>query len=904
MIETSTSFPGGRNLARRSGAISRYRHAAVWVGSAVLVLSADALLTGHPSLGLQRWPEAILFVLSLGLAVVGIDRFAGEDAAGRFGRAPTGVAVGVVWVIVHYLAVFALRVGSGVAPTWSSLMLLVGGGLAGALVAGRPAFASLAGRVAAGMAMLSAIGLVRLAIDPHGGGHAPSLGGTAILGGCFIGSLGLLLSLRHDLRPPTPLDTVAEASFWGDAAFHKIAESLPIPIMVSLLESGAVQFGNQQARERFLLVGEPADWHTSSFYANGADQKRIVERLRTVGFVENVEMELRRSNGTLFWALVSARVVTLNGQRVIVSSSTDISDRKAADAALLDSEVRYALISRAANDGLWDWDIQTGVVFFSNRWKEIAGYSANDRLSTMEAWLDRVHPEDAEALQRDINRHLDGATSQLDTEYRIRCRDGHFAWMSCRGIALRDGGGTPIRMAGSQTDITLRKSYELTLRNAAYLDSLTGLNNRAHLTQIVGARSTPTEIAGSALMIINLDQFRRLNDSLGTVTGDAVLVGLAQRLTACAKPGDVVARLGNDEFVLWLASAADPTEARGEADRLFVKLSLPMIVGELEVPASISIGLATPEQGVARSGADLLRNARVALDRAKVLGGGRIESFDEALLKEIRLRQRLSKDLTTAHRLGQIFFDYQPIIDLSDNRIAGFEALMRWRHPELGSIPPGTFIPIAEDAGLIGQLGYFAIESAARQVKAWARDGLIQGEFSISVNLSARQISDRVGMGRLLALLDKLALPAGRLKLELTESVLMQDPEAMAQALQEFRNRGIALSLDDFGTGYSSLSYLHRFPLDVLKVDRSFVSRMCHAPEAYRLVRSIIELGHDLGLQVVGEGVEVAEEAASLKALGCDYAQGYFFSRPIAPDRAAAMLLEQLQPPTVSKASS
>jgi diguanylate cyclase (GGDEF)-like protein/PAS domain S-box-containing protein len=626
---------------------------------------------------------------------------------------------------------------------------------------------------------------------------------------------------------------------------------------------------------------------------NPADRQHLLDQLERDGFVKNVEAEMRRRDGSTFWALISATVVTLDGHRSILAMYHDISDRKAADAALLDSEVRYALISRAANDGLWDWDIPSGVVFYSSRWKEIVDGAPGDRFNCLEDWLVRVHAEDVGRLRRDIDRHVAGETAQLDTEYRIRRSDGSYAWMSCRGIALRDGGGTPIRMAGSQTDITLRKSYELTLRSAAYRDGLTGLNNRAYFNEVVDARPTAADITNTALILINLDRFRRLNDSLGTAAGDAVLIALAKRLSACASTGDIVARLGSDEFAFWFSNIADQAAIRVEADALITELSRPVLLGDLEVPMPLSLGMATPGQGDAASGADMLRNARLALDHARALGGGRIELFDEVLLRETRLRQRLSTDLTSAHRLGQIFFDYQPVIELESGRVAGFEALMRWRHPELGAISPATFIPIAEDAGLIGKLGQFAIESAARQIDIWTREGLIQGEFSVAVNLSARQISDRVGIARLLALLDRLALPSGRLKLELTESVLMQDPEAMAPALQKFRDRGVELSLDDFGTGYSSLSYLHRFALDVLKIDRSFISRMLVAPEAYRLVRSIIDLAHDLGLKVVAEGVEVADEVASLKALGCDFAQGFFFSRPIPPDQAAALLLKQ-----------
>jgi diguanylate cyclase (GGDEF)-like protein/PAS domain S-box-containing protein len=712
---------------------------------------------------------------------------------------------------------------------------------------------------------------------------------------------GLLLGVRlGDLSLVASRRSLAERE-----RFRRIAEAVPNPIVLTGPDNRRVLFTNDRSQAQFCPPdGSGAVEWTDAFYVTPDDRQRLLDMVQRDGAVENYEVEMRHGDGSTFWALVSARSIDLIGQvagegRAILTSYHDITDRKAAEEALLASEVRYALISRAANDGIWDWDIPSGAVYYSARWKEIVGIAPGARISSLEDWLSRVHPDDVERLRYDIDTHIAGTTRQLDCEYRMLHGDGRYCWMQCRAIALHNKEGEPIRMAGSQSDITLRKTYENNLLNAAYEDRLTGINNRAFFSQLVEARSGVASIDGTAILLLNIDQFRRLNDSLGTAAGDALLIAVARRLAARVKPSEALSRIGNDEFTIWLQSVGGHAEAYAFAETLLAELSHPFALGDVEMSVAVSIGLATPTLGDAENGADLLRNARLALDHAKVLGGGRVELFDDALLRATQVKCRLSKDLTNAERLGQIFFEYQPVVSLESGdfaTIVGFEMLMRWRHPELGLIEPGRFIPIAEEAGLIGQLGLFAIECAAREVGNWTAAGLVPEDFSIAVNLSNRQISSRAGILRMHALLDRLAVPRGRLKLEITESVLMNDPEAMATTLHEFKERGLDLSLDDFGTGYSSLSYLHRFPLDVLKIDRSFVSRMLRAPEALRLVRSIIELSHDLGLKVVAEGVEAAEESDLLRELGCDHAQGYYYSRPVSGERARALLAHRVIP--------
>lgn len=702
---------------------------------------------------------------------------------------------------------------------------------------------------------------------------------TGVLLGARIGDLGLVISPKTAARRER---------------FHVLADALPIPVTLTGAEDGRIIFSNRRAAEQFPLARDlPDPIAADTLYVNPQDQKTLHDLVRRYGEIDNQEVEMWRADGSSFWALVAERAITFDGKEAILSGFYDISDRKEAEAALLASEVRYALISRASNDGIWDWNIPAGTVYYSSRWKEIVGVDSDKTLNSLEDWLSRVHPDDCDRLREEIAAHLRGETRQLDSEYRIRHGDGHYCWMQCRAIALRNKDGEPVQMAGSQSDITLRKTYEINLLNAAYEDRLTGVNNRAFFNHIVETRNDVASIHGKAVALFDVDQFRRVNENLGTGAGDALLIAIARRLATRVEPNDALCHLGGDEFAIWFQNVADHEVTRSIVEAMFMELSEPYALGDVELPITLSIGIATPTLGDAVCGADLMRNARLALDRAKQMGGGRLELFDDVLLHETQLRRRLAKELTNAERLGQIYFEYQPIVELGVDggyRIAAFESLMRWNHPQLGLISPAQFIPIAEEAGLIGSLGLFAIETAAARIKDWVGQGIAHDAFSISVNLSARQISDRASIARLHALLDHLNIDRGRIKLEITESVLMSDPEAMVRVLESLRARGIQLQLDDFGTGYSSLSYLHRFPLDVLKIDRSFVSRMLSAPEALRLVRSIIELGHDLGLKIVAEGVEAQAEVQRLHELGCDFAQGYYFSRPVPAAKAAELL--------------
>jgi diguanylate cyclase (GGDEF)-like protein/PAS domain S-box-containing protein len=777
-------------------------------------------LTVYPGIGVIR-PDFILESLLAATCSCGLLALVGEMAG--WIAMPSGAIAGGGAAVTHLLLLAGLSGGSRVMPVGGVVVFVIAAATLTVLDWNRLLAAdrwTRLGAVGTGISGFALIQLVGLAALGRGSAIPIVWAGTAA--GLWCGCLSLLVGVRlGDLSLFASPESLARRE-----RFRVIAEALPIPIVLTSAVDHQVLFTNDRLLAQFHFddAANP-DRQTGSYYVQPDDRRLLMAALRRRGSIENYEIQLRRLDGSTFWALLSARAISFSGEPAILASVVDISARKEAEAALLASEIRYALISRAANDGIWDWDIPSGAVYYSTRWKEIVGIAGERGNARLDDWLNRVHPDDIARLRGEIDDHIAGGTPQLDTEYRILHGDGRYCWMQCRAITLRNSEGAPIRMAGSQSDITLRKTYEINLLNAAYEDRLTGAHNRAFFNRLVETKDSIQSIEGTAIMLFNIDQFRRLNDTLGNGAGDALLIAMARRLVARVEPADALARIGSDEFAIWLQSVKDGRTAAARAASLLTDLSEIYGLGEIEATVAVSVGVAVSSEGNAANGADLLRNARLALDRAKMLGGARFELFDHVLLRETNLKQRLSKDLASAERLDQIYFEYQPVVSLDAggaNTITGFETLMRWRHPELGSIPAGKFIPIAEEGGMIVPLGLFAIESAAGELARWSALGLVPDAFSIAVNLSNRQIADRAGVLRMHAALDRLAIPRGRLQLEITESVLMNDPEAMATTLAEFTERGVELSLDDFGTGYSSLSYLHRFPLDILKIDQSF----------------------------------------------------------------------------------
>ena len=555
------------------------------------------------------------------------------------------------------------------------------------------------------------------------------------------------------------------------------------------------------------------------------------------------------------------------------------------------AEERYALAVRGANDGLWDWDIEAGEIYFSPRWKSMLGLAETEIGNKPDDWYRRIHPEDVAGVRAHIDAHLAGGVSHFESQHRMKHRDGRWVWVLSRGLRVDGPDGKPARMAGSQSDISQQIEANEQLEHNAFYDSLTGLPNRALFMDVLAralARSQRRADYRFAVLFMDLDRFKLVNDSLGHARGDEFLVAVARRLEISLRPGDTAARLGGDEFTVLLDDIGDAGAATRVVERIQSELTRPFEIGGHEVFPTSSIGIAlnTPNYN---NPEELLRDADTAMYRAKALGRARHAVFDEAMHEHALALLRLETDLRRALERQNFQVYYQPIVALATGEVSGFEALVRWNHPERGMVPPGEFIALAEETGLIIPLDQIVLREACTQLLAW-QNMFEEKHLTISVNLSSKQFTQPELVAGIARILEDTGLDPSALKLEITEGVLMNNPETAAAMLRELREMGIRLSIDDFGTGYSSLSYLHRFPLDTLKIDQSFVNRMGENGENTEIVNTIVSLARNLGMEVIAEGIETATQMRQLHDLQCEYGQGYYFARPLPAGDAQALL--------------
>jgi diguanylate cyclase (GGDEF)-like protein/PAS domain S-box-containing protein len=605
----------------------------------------------------------------------------------------------------------------------------------------------------------------------------------------------------------------------------------------------------------------------------------------------------RRKDGTVFPVNLMSDVVSDADGNIlgIVTTCEDISRRKEAERALRASEERYALAARGANDGLWDWEVQSGSAYFSDRWKSILGYSEGEVTDNVDAWLSRVHPEDIERVQGELDAHFRGESEQFENEHRVRHRDGSYRWVLMRGLAIRDAGGHAQRMAGSLTDISSRKTVEEQLARDALYDPLTGLPNRAFFTNLLERsvrRVRRRDEYKFALLFMDLDRFKLVNDSLGHETGDELLVGVSERLERCLRPGDVVARLAGDEFCILVDSIVDARDAFHVAERVQEELKNPFILNGHRIFASASIGIASSDDYTGDP-ENLLRDADTAMYRAKARGRARVEVFDKAMHARAMKVLQLESDLRAALENGEFRLVYLPVVSLESGEINGLEALIRWDHPERGLVPPAEFVPAAEETGVIMPLGLWVLEQACLQMAEWKKHFPEHDRLTVSVNLSAKQLQQADLVEQVARVLQESGIAPSRLKLEVTETVLMDDPDYSTSMVQKLNDLGIQVQIDDFGTGYSSLSYLNRLHIDTLKIDRSFINSLGEPGERSVVVQAIIRLARELGINVIAEGVETSDQLDSLRGLECEHGQGFLFSQPVSPEGVALLLSRQ-----------
>ena len=488
--------------------------------------------------------------------------------------------------------------------------------------------------------------------------------------------------------------------------------------------------------------------------------------------------------------------------------------------------------------------------------------------------------------------HRAGRTAHFESEHRMQCKDGTYRWVLSRGLAVRDVEGNPHRMAGSMTDISLRKAAEEKLLHEAIHDVLTGLPNRALFMDLLGrsvARSKRRRGYLFAVLFLDLDRFKVVNDSLGHVVGDQLLVGIAGRLEKCLRPEDTVARLGGDEFTVLLEDINDISDATRVAERVHKELESPFHLSGHEVYTTASIGIALSATGYDAPD-QILRDADTAMYRAKALGKARHEVFDTGMHTRAMALLQLETDLRRAVERQEFRLHYQPIVTLARGRVVGFEALVRWQHPQRGLLLPAEFMAVAEETGLILQVGKWIIHEACRTAGGWTER--FGRPLVMAVNLSNRQFGQPDLPEQIAGVLRQTGLPPDRLKLEITESVIMEHGEGVTHTLHRLRDLGVDLYVDDFGTGYSSFSALQRFPISTLKIHGSFVRALDNG-EGLEIVRAIMTLAKNLKLNVIAEGVETPSQARRLKGLKCPQAQGAAFAEPVPADDVITLLSRQ-----------
>jgi diguanylate cyclase (GGDEF)-like protein len=545
------------------------------------------------------------------------------------------------------------------------------------------------------------------------------------------------------------------------------------------------------------------------------------------------------------------------------------------------------LAAESSNDGLWDWDLRTQECFFSGRWRAIVGLPPHGGSGHPNDWLARVHPDDVRSLKDTIRRHLAGDTERLEHEHRLRHEDGSYRWISCRGVAAAGPGGRPARLAGA---ITGRLDGPIREAHAGLIDPLTGLANRAVFIERLGRRLTELQRRPDgdrfAVLYLDLDRFKVVNDSLGHLVGDELLCGVSRRLEECLRPADVLARLGGDEFAVLVSNLGSEAQANTVAFRIQEALRAPFAIGGREVFTTASIGIALSFPHYATPD-EMMRDADTAMYHAKTSGKARHELFDADMHARVRDRLGLENDLR--HAVSNYAFEvhYQPIVLLATGMCVGFESLIRWRRNG-EPVSPATFVPLAEELGLIEPLGTWVLREACQTFTRWQRRYPGRLDY-ITVNVSSRQLVHQNFLSVVEKAVEDARLEPSQLRLEITETALMENQNGAAQLLRDLRDFGVKIYLDDFGTGYSSLSHLHRLPVDALKIDRSFVKSLLHADRP-AIVESILALAHTLNTNVVAEGIESDVQASELERLGCTHAQGYLFSKPLAVADVEEML--------------
>ena len=552
---------------------------------------------------------------------------------------------------------------------------------------------------------------------------------------------------------------------------------------------------------------------------------------------------------------------------------------------------RQALAITGSGDTVWDWDVMRDRITTRPDIARPLGLGAGALNGAARHWLPALHPDDRDTFRTTLDAVLEHRRGRIVRTFRLRSADGHYSWFMLRARPVVGSDGEVIRCVGTMIDISDQKKAEERLLHDAVHDNLTGLPTRElFLSRLEGvvAIARAEESVRPSIFVIDIDRFKQVNDELGIAAGDTILLTIARRLSRVLKPRDALSRFDGDQFAIMLLSEQEPSRIATIADAIKQSIQAPITFAKREIVLTASIGIVSWTSPQATS-EDMLKDAELAMHQAKRFGGDRIEPFRPAFRSVGSDRLQFEADLRRAIERNELYLMYQPIVRLEDHSVAGFEALLRWEHPRRGTIPPAEFIPVAEQCGLIVQLGLFAMQRAAEELHSWQKQ-LSNGTLFVSVNLSSRQLMRRDLVADVRSVIARSNIKPRCFRLELTESLIMDNPEQSAHLLDRLKGLGIGLSLDDFGTGYSSLSYLTRFPFDTIKIDKSFLDDT--SPKRTVLLRSMVGMAHDLGLAVVAEGVSDVTDAEQLGEIGCEYVQSFMFGPPRTADETLRLLKE------------
>ena len=555
----------------------------------------------------------------------------------------------------------------------------------------------------------------------------------------------------------------------------------------------------------------------------------------------------------------------------------------------LDSSQLFLHSMVGGSGGLWDWDLATDKVYFSNNWLELLLLGKSDIAGTIDDWLMRIHHDDTLHFHSELGAIRRGERSVFEVKHRLRRKDGSWRWFVARGLATKDRHGQCTRISGSLCDIDTQLQVQENLSSFGR-DPLTGLLDRTRFLERVSEMSAASQLRNErfAVLCLDLDRFKVVNDSLGHERGDELLVAFAKRLRRLMGPSTHIARLGGDEFALLLPSQHFERQAQYQVEAIQETLNQPFNIGDREVFVTTSIGIVFGGPNPV-SPADLLRDGDTALYHAKSQGRNCAATFDSKMHSRALRQLDLENALRKASQQDELEVVYQPIVDLNTGKISGFEALLRWNHSTRGAISPAEFIPIAEETGLINDIGLWTLRQSCKALRLWQRH-FANPKLTMAVNLSGVQFLRLDLITKIDQILREQGLDPMTFKLEITESVIMEHAEYADAMLAQLRAQNIRLSVDDFGTGYSSMAYLRRYPIDTVKIDRSFVHKMVSKIENQVIVKTIVDMAHNLNMDIIAEGVETSAQLEKLREMGCEFGQGFFFSKPLQHSKCEALL--------------